>query len=185
MCGIIAVLRRRSRRSPPAVAVLEQAVAVATHSIDAGFARAQLDEAADALAKLDVELRSVPGLLCMLAHPTQTDAAKTKLQSLHERIAAFESTLDQDAAASADGELERRNAALVRLKDALWSVWQDRIPHAEAVRELAGDGPVGPAAATVWSSVQTALRALDRLEVRGRDSAGVSILQRRRCGVEQ
>ncbi len=176
MCGIIAVLRRRSRRSQPAVAVLELAVAAATRSVDAGFARAHLDAAAIALETLDAELRSVPGLLCLLAHPTQTAVAKSQLQALHERVVAFEGTLDQNADAPADGELERRNAALVRLKDALWSVWQDRIHHAEAVRDLAGDGPVGLAAATVWSSVQTALRAIDRLEVRGRDSAGISIL---------
>jgi glucosamine--fructose-6-phosphate aminotransferase (isomerizing) len=176
MCGIIAVLRQRSRQAPPAVAVLEQAVAVATRAIAQGFDAKNLTAAATALADLDRELRSVPGLRCLLDAPAAAATAKQQLEALHQQVTAFERTLDQDASLTLDDQLEQRNAALVRLKDALWSVWKDRLQHAEAVRDLAGPGALGPAAATSWSSIQTALAALDRLEVRGRDSAGVSVL---------
>lgn len=176
MCGIIAVLRRRSRQTPPAVAVLEQAVATATAAIARGFDAVHLSAAATALADLDRELRSVPGLRCLLSEPAAAAAAKERLDDLHHRLAAFERTLDQDASDSADEQLEQRNAALVQLKDALWSVRCDRIPHAEAVASLSGGQALGPAAATAWSSIEAALSALDRLEVRGRDSAGLSVL---------
>src|SRR5262249_33429063 len=49
-------------------------------------------------------------------------------------------------------------------------------PHADAVRDLAGGNVPHTAAATAFSSIQTTLSALDRLEVRGRDSAGVSVI---------
>ncbi|MEQ1632288.1 MAG: SIS domain-containing protein [Planctomycetota bacterium] len=176
MCGIIAVLRQTSRQAPPAVAVLEQAVAAATAAIARGFDAKNLTAAATALADLDRELRSVPGLRCLLDAPTAAAEAAQQLEALHQKVTTFERTLDQDASLTLDDQLEQRNAALVQLKDALWSVWKDRLPHATAVRDLAGPGTLGPAAATSWSSIQTALAALDRLEVRGRDSAGVSVL---------
>ncbi len=177
MCGIIAVLRRGSRRQPPSSTILDQAVATATAAIDRSFAAADLDAAAVALADLDRQLRGVPGLRCLLDAPDLARKAGTRLTSLQERITKFESTLDQDAAATApDDELERRNGALVRLKDALWAVLRDRLPNATAVRDLAGPGDLSPNTIAAYASIQTALSALDRLEVRGRDSAGVCVL---------
>ena len=132
MCGIIAVLRRRSRQEPPPVSVLEQAVATAAAAIARGFDAVHLNAAVAALADLDHELRSVPGMRCLLAAPAAVAVAKERLDELQQSVAAFERTLDQDAAVAADEQLEQRNAALVRLKDALWSVRRDRIPHAEA-----------------------------------------------------
>ncbi|MFP3900801.1 MAG: SIS domain-containing protein [Acidimicrobiia bacterium] len=85
--------------------------------------------------------------------------------------------------ATADGlgadtdELERTNAALVRLKDAVWAVGRDRTRTARAVADLAGSEP-GWSAVEGYTSIQQALAALDRLEVRGRDSAGLSVLVR-------
>src|SRR5262249_40419625 len=143
MCGIIAVLRRMSRRAPPDPSVLDTAVTSATAAIDAGTGIAQLAAAADALADLDRQLRGVPGLCTLLAAPAAPQRCRERLQALDERIAAFEQGLDQRTAQSglqsADDAVEARNQALVRLKDALWAVLQDRLPNADAVRDLAGD----------------------------------------------
>jgi glucosamine--fructose-6-phosphate aminotransferase (isomerizing) len=176
MCGIIAVLRRASLRTPPGPQVIEQAVAKAAAALAAGHDVENLGTAAEALATLDRELRGVPGLLCTLAAPAVTAACRQRLATLQAEIAAYERSLDQDDGTDAfDPALEQRNAALVRLKDALWSVLKDRIPHAEAVRDLAGGDVPHPAAAAAFSSLQSALSALDRLEVRGRDSAGITV----------
>ncbi len=64
------------------------------------------------------------------------------------------------------------------LDDALWCIREDRLATAQAVAELLG---VNAAEATEdlvagWWSIQVALSALDRLEVRGRDSAGIAVL---------
>ena len=69
------------------------------------------------------------------------------------------------------------NAALVAVRDGAWAIGRDRLRTARAVAALAGPG-AGPAAIEAMTSVQAALSALDRLEVRGRDSAGLTLLVR-------
>jgi glucosamine--fructose-6-phosphate aminotransferase (isomerizing) len=174
MCGIIAVLRRASRRSPPSPSILDAAVAAAAAALDAGSGAGELQRAAAALAGLDRELRGVPGLLCLLAAPDATARCRQALAALQQRIDVLDRALDLENASPDDG-MEQRNAALVQLKDAAWAVLHDRLAHAEAVRALAGAGAETGAIAA-WSSIVVALSALDRLEVRGRDSAGVSVL---------
>src|SRR4029077_14559991 len=66
-------------------------------------------------------------------------------------------------------------AALVACKDALWSIRKDRIEHAIAVEDLVSGMPFGPAAADAFQGIEVALAAIDRLEVRGRDSAGLHV----------
>ena len=83
-----------------------------------------------------------------------------------------------DAHGAPEGHsLESANASLLRLKDALWAVARDRLPTATAVRELVGESRSW-SAIEVGTSIQQALSALDRLEVRGRDSAGLTVLVR-------
>jgi glucosamine--fructose-6-phosphate aminotransferase (isomerizing) len=84
---------------------------------------------------------------------------------------------------------EALNAALVRLQDGWWAVGRDRVNAARAIADLGGmnlDGlhretgtfrpaPTGAALDALWS-IQVALAGIDRLEVRGRDSAGIHVL---------
>ncbi|MGE3171470.1 MAG: SIS domain-containing protein [Planctomycetota bacterium] len=156
--------------------ILAAAVTAATQALDAGFDTAACRAAAEVLGDLDAQLRGVPGLRCLLGDEAAATTAKAQLEALQQRLQEFERTLDQDAQAAADPQIEQRNQALVGLKDALWAVLRDRLPHARAVRDLAGPGAVTPSAAAAYASIQTALSALDRLEVRGRDSAGLSVL---------
>ena len=141
MCGIIAVLRRRSRRRPPPASILDQAVTAATATFDRGPTAANLTAAATTLGDLDQQLRGIAGLRCLLDAPAAAQAAGERLRALQERLQQFESTLDHGARAKADDELEQRNGALVQLKDALWAVLRDRLPHAAAVRDLAALWP--------------------------------------------
>ncbi len=57
----------------------------------------------------------------------------------------------------------------------MWAVRRDRLRNTLAVGDLAGRD-AGDAAVEVMASVQVALSALDRLEVRGRDSAGLHLM---------
>ncbi len=66
---------------------------------------------------------------------------------------------------------------MTRLKDAVWAVERDRARTARAVADLAGSEPTW-AATEGYTSIQQALSAIDRLEVRGRDSAGLHVLVR-------
>lgn len=176
MCGIIAVLRRASRRTPPAADRLSTQLDGAASRLEGDPSAAELEAAADALQALDKELRGVPGLCALLQDAAAAAQLGARAGALRDDVARLERRLD--AADAAGPDLERRNAALVRLKDGLWAIERDRVPHADAVRALAGGEVSHAATAAALSSVQVALAALDRLEVRGRDSAGLSILVR-------
>ena len=70
--------------------------------------------------------------------------------------------------------LERRSAELIALRDPLWAIRRDRLRTAAAVVDLAGRN-AGPSALAGYLAIQQALSAIDRMEVRGRDSAGLHV----------
>ncbi|MDQ3353378.1 MAG: SIS domain-containing protein, partial [Actinomycetota bacterium] len=178
MCGIIAVVGRPSTRPPPAEAEVRRlltevdAALVAVHDSPQTSA---MEVAAADLEALHTKLGGAPGVRFLLAHPEQVDA----IEGLAERAGAVIRHLDGELGARAadlSGRiLEAHNAALVRLKDAAWALGHDRLGATRAVADLAGAQP-GPAAVDAFVAVEVALSALDRLEVRGRDSAGLHLL---------
>ena len=189
MCGIIAVVRRPSLRQPPGSAeVVDRldaasqllASVVAAHAVTA----APLADAAAAVAAADQLLRGVAGVRALLEVPGLRVATENLIDGLALQIADLERHLDSSAPSpnSLTGrELEHLNASVIALKDAVWAVQRDRLRAADSVSELL-DGVVGepmnPAAIAVALSIHQALSALDRLEVRGRDSAGLHLLVR-------
>jgi glutamine---fructose-6-phosphate transaminase (isomerizing) len=191
MCGIIAVVRRPSDRQPPELAGLLATVERAAAMIPSdgrswngdrsrGVAswddtRGRLAEAGAALAGVNRLLRGTPGLACLLADPDGRARLDRLAAELERRVEQLETAIDGEAAALPAGALEDVNAALVGAKDGLWAIRRDRIASAEAVAALAGQRP-GRAAIEAFGSIQIALAALDRLEVRGRDSAGMYVL---------
>ncbi|HEY6531455.1 MAG TPA: SIS domain-containing protein [Acidimicrobiales bacterium] len=140
-----------------------------------GLADVLADAAAEVLAA-DTLLRGVAGVMAMLDDTLLVPATAVAVAKLDERATRLERELDADATLPL-GQLERVNAALIALKDAIWAVRRDRLRAADSVRSLVGAG-VGPAGIAVALSVHQALSALDRLEVRGRDSAGLHLLLR-------
>ena len=56
----------------------------------------------------------------------------------------------------------------------LWALRRDRLRTVAAVVDLAG-GSAGQAALAGYLAIQQALSAIDRMEVRGRDSAGIHV----------
>ena len=175
MCGIVGVVRRRSRREPPdgraLVAQLDAAVEAAR--LDASA----LVEVAALVEAVDRALRGVPGVRALLADPGLQGLLDGRTGALQQRLSSLEADLDDGAIAILPADLEALNAALVRCRDAAWAVRADRLRTAREVAALAGPGaPVSTIEAL--TSVQVALSALDRLEVRGRDSAGLHVLVR-------
>ncbi len=180
MCGIVAVLRRPSQRAPLSRDAISSA-------LDAALASEDLGDAAASLAILDQALGGVPGVRA-LADPAVRAAVADRLAHLDARVARVETGLDAGESALGAAATEEINAALVRTKDALWAIRCDRLRTVEAVLDLAGPGPAGRpdgrpdgagpglAALEAYTSIQVALSAIDRLEVRGRDSAGLHVL---------
>jgi glucosamine--fructose-6-phosphate aminotransferase (isomerizing) len=178
MCGIIAVVRRRSERVPPSPGALADLLAAAAADMEPTIVElpARLESAAAGLVRIDTELRGVPGVTALVADPAGAASIARQVEVLSERAARVEELLDSGEATSAmtTAQLEATNAALIRCKDAIWAVGRDRLRAAEEIAGL-GAGEVGTAGLAVLFSVHQALSALDRLEVRGRDSAGLEL----------
>ena len=183
MCGIIAVVRRRADRLPPDPAqlrsLLDDALARLGDAIAAGAVpdAAGLNAAAEPLEEADRLLRGVPGVLALLAAPDLSAGIDAAVDGVWANITGVEVALDAGSFGVAADELERTNAAIVRVKDAAWAIQRDRLRTARLVGDLAGPG-AGAAAIEAYTSVQVALSGLDRLEVRGRDSAGLHVFVR-------
>ncbi len=127
---------------------------------------------------VDVALRGVPGVRSLLADPQAALLIEDRVQQLTVRFDALERELDDGLGATLEAStLEAVNAALVRVRDAVWAIGRDRLRTAREVAALAGADP-SIAALEAFHSVQVALSAIDRLEVRGRDSAGLHLLVR-------
>lgn len=166
MCGIIGVLARRSARPVPdeveVLAALDRAIALGGDPA----------AAADAAGAADTALRGVPGVLALADHHAFVAAITDRLDRLDAAVAAFDA--DLEAGDHSADELERLGAASIALRDALWAIRHDRLRTAHEVAALAGRG-ASTGAVAGYLAIQQAFSALDRLEVRGRDSAGIHV----------
>ena len=189
MCGIIAIVRRPATRPVPDAATVTGMVEAAAGALADGAGGAvgdleglarRLEAAADGLQEANHLLGGVPGLRLLLQSPATVDALAGLIETATSSVVSLESRLDADTSLD-PAELEHLNEQLVRVRDGLWSVGRDRLRAASAVSDLLSGvglsaGSASPAAVEAYLSVHQALSALDRLEVRGRDSAGLHLL---------
>jgi len=169
MCGIIAVLRRPSGRAVPGS---DDVLAPLVAAVDLlGTADpSRLSDAADLLEGADRLLGGVPGLLALDRDPSLVGRVTATLAVAPGLLVGFEEVLGEST------DVEEANAALVRVRDALWSVTRDRLGTHAGVASLRSAAPApSDAGLAVLLSTQQALSAIDRLEVRGRDSAGLQL----------
>jgi len=173
VCGIIALVRGPgARRSIPAADVTDRLDALQRALAEPDRVTAAT-AAAVALAELDRLLRSTDGVALLVRDGGIGTRIAAACGTATSWVREVEAALDDDGATAAS--VEDLNAALLRLKDAVWAVDQDRLPTAARVRDLVGAG-AGWSAIEIGTSIQQALAAIDRLEVRGRDSAGLTVL---------
>ena len=179
MCGIVAILSRPAERPTPTDAAVLAALdgALAASSDDGSPVAAVLDAVAGHAAVADGLLRGVPGVLALADRPALILAVEARLDQLDAFVATREALVEEGQGTSEPletADIEETNAALVRAKDVLWALRRDRLRTAAAVSALAGrDGRTSALAG--FYAVQLALSAIDRLEVRGRDSAGLHL----------
>ena len=114
MCGIIAVLRRRSERPPPEPAVVEG-------ELDAlrPLLRDNGDRDAEAISAIAVHVEAIdtalagpPGIHCLLRHPEPTARILSDLDAVDAWVQSLETYLDAGKMTLDALELERTNAAL-------------------------------------------------------------------------
>ncbi len=176
MCGIIALLRGPgARRVLPSSDILDRLETIQA-ALSGGEAIATAVATAERLEELDGLLRTPDGVALLVRDRDLVTRTGAVGASVGDWVARLEARLDAEGAPSGHN-LEEANAAVLRLKDATWAVVHDRLPTAGRVRELVGERPSW-SAIEVGTSIQQALAAIDRLEVRGRDSAGLTVLVR-------
>jgi glucosamine--fructose-6-phosphate aminotransferase (isomerizing) len=174
MCGIVAVLRQPSSRPAPDPTWILRSLAEAEGQL-AEHGLAGLDGALAPLQQVDQSLRGTPGLRGLLDAEGLAQRVTAVTTRLGTHLARLEADLDRGVLTVAPERQEAINATLVAIKDACWAIERDRLGMARAVADLMPAGtPVR--ALDGWWSIQVALASLDRLEVRGRDSAGVHVL---------
>lgn len=182
MCGIIAVVRRRSDHPEPqndeVVVPLREAVTILSSSDGSTVpALEAITEATERVATVNRLLRPASGVAALHARPELAFEVESVIDEISAVIARIDEVLDHGIATD-DRRLEQLNAAMIDLKDAVWSIARDRLRAAREVAALAAND-VSPAGAAVLFSLHQALSAVDRLEVRGRDSAGIQLVLHR------
>ena len=170
MCGIIGVVSRPSTRPMPTsaeiVALLDDALRLLRERDVVATARQ--------LAEADRLLRGEPGLAALVDALELSAAITSRLDQLEPLVVAIEQELESLTGVSA-AVLERRGNDVIAVRDAMWSLRNDRLRTARLVGELAGKS-ASASSRNAYFTIQQAFSALDRMEVRGRDSAGVHVL---------
>ncbi|MEU4559563.1 SIS domain-containing protein [Actinoplanes sp. NPDC023936] len=122
------------------------------------------------------ELLTLPTAVHRLAcSAALCDDILARTSALDRWLTAAERVLDDPAAAWDADLLEQAQQRAVAARDLLWSIEQDRISAARRIAALAGQHDITLREARSYLAVDAVLDAIDRLEVRGRDSAGVQL----------
>src|SRR4051812_34320250 len=166
MCGIIGIVSRPSERPVP------NSVELLAH-LDRAVAAESLTDAAADVRRCDELLKGVPGVRALIGRYELGVGIAARLDQLDARIADAESRIENDQSLDADAQ-ERVVTELISLRDAVWAIRCDRLRAAREVEALAGRNS-SVAAIAAYLAVHQSLSALDRLEVRGRDSAGLHL----------
>ncbi len=116
---------------------------------------------------------------CRLLGAGKDQARLDRLHSRLQTLVADDSRIleDQSGRLAADS-LEAITRRLESVKDAAWCLKKEILDNIAKIDQLSdGRGrSLAPAAAAVFYNINTVLNSVDHLEVRGRDSAGLSLM---------
>ena len=108
----------------------------------------------------------------------KTDALQRTCEEIKSFLEGEEKLLEEQAAVIKSADLEVINSRLLALKDICWMLEKDILANFLKILHLAGEkkySTVHPEAFRKYRKINLLLNALDRLEVRGRDSAGIQL----------
>lgn len=170
MCGIICVVSRPSARPLPLAADILDALDRAIRAGD----QAAIAQCSELVSQSDALLRGDAGLGTLFNNAALAAEVVSRVDRLDTISSAAEHALETSSGLSA-AEIERRSNELIVLRDAVWSLRNDRLHNANMVLDFAG-AQATTSARNAYFTIQQAFAAIDRMEVRGRDSAGINIL---------
>src|ERR1700712_1918596 len=114
MCGIVAVVRRPTDRTPPSLtelaAELRRASGHFQDAFDGGAPAGPLAEASAHVEAVDAALRGVAGVRALIDDPSGVTVLKVELDAQQDLLVRLEARLDAEGGVDPD-ELETINAA--------------------------------------------------------------------------
>ena len=111
-------------------------------------------------------------------HPEKASKLSTLVGEMKSFLLHEENLLEENAPIFATKEMETINSRLIQLKDVCWSLEKDILDNIEKIVELSGTDKIDEISLEgfkKYTRINFLLNSLDRLEVRGRDSAGIQI----------
>ena len=162
--------------STPLPAPALQSCARQTDALADGYLAGQtvLDTLVNDIRALKQEAR----FLALFSDPS----ARQHLAQLSTRLATLLKE-EQNLMAERVGSLDSQAVDIIAtriemLKDMVWCLDMELAENIKRVQDLmaGGEAPAADACITVFRQINAVLNSIDRLEVRGRDSAGISIL---------
>lgn len=111
------------------------------------------------------------------------DKEKTKkfistVKAIRDFLSQEEHVVEEKAGLFSTAKMEIINRRLLMLRDTVWAAEQDIISNVEKILKLSGAkgiSEIPPKSLKKYKKLNLLLNCLDRLEVRGRDSAGIQI----------
>ncbi len=164
------MVTRPTRRAVPVVADL---IAQLDASVAAAVA-GDIALSASRVQEVDTALRGDAGQMALAYNLELAAAIIARVDQLEALAADSEKSLEALVGFSAS-QVERSSNELIALRDACWSLRNDRLRTARLVDALAGKG-ASVSSRCGYYAIQQAFSAIDRLDVRGRDSAGVQVM---------
>jgi glucosamine--fructose-6-phosphate aminotransferase (isomerizing) len=192
LAGLIAYKKQEQNIQPPALsqASLETIVAEIRQSIttmpfadlkvleEKNFAEFLGGEArlADMARKVDL-LRSEAAIFRLFSDPDLREDLEAITRIMGEKTLAQREILTAKQARLSQDNLVLLRSRLEKLQDMHWHLSRDLLANLEKTRTLAGNVslPLPPEHLSVFHRTQAVLNSIEILEVRGRDSAGISL----------
>lgn len=189
-CGLAGLIAVYQQQPPKAFSDLNDMVALvekiqrhplASCASDVSILEAQYmggSEALDQLFQLTRRLKRQDHFVTLYTTPALVD----QLTAIHEQLDRFISR-ESDALQEEMGHLNAKSVEISAhrieiLKDVAWCVKTEIIENIIKVQNFIAPGTTDPTAQVlkIYRNINTVLNSMDRLEVRGRDSAGISLL---------
>ena len=171
MCGIIAIARQKSSKVPPKGKDIK--VEASLDSLGTIKSHEDITKSIHQLLIVKDRLTGAAGINALINDNEFRVYLQGLCTNITESITTFELELVKRGTSSQ--KLETLNADLITLKDLIWHIERDRVLVSISVEELLA-GRKDDRFIEVFLSIQQILAGLDRLEVRGRDSAGVHLM---------
>lgn len=131
-----------------------------------------------AITEALLRIKERPTFRAIFTSPENTQMVGEFSGRLNGLLAQEEAILQEKASAFVTSELELINGRLITLKDIAWEVERDLLGNLERIMALAGGralADLGEWSLENYRTLNLLLNAIDRLEVRGRDSAGMQM----------